>query len=66
MLLHAKARWPDTIHLSFWSYAMRVAIHIMNHLPDEADGSSHIEKFSRVEVQAKMQHFTLLAVQCMH
>ena len=57
MLLHAKARWPDAIHLSLWPYAMRMAIHIMNHLPDEADGSSRIEKFSRVEVQAKMQHF---------
>ena len=27
----------------------------MNHLPDEADGSC-IEKFSQVEVQAKIQH----------
>ena len=44
MLLHAKARWPDAVHLSLWPYSMRMAKHIMNHLPDEADGGSFIEK----------------------
>ena len=46
MLLHAKARWPDAVHLYLWQYAMRMDVHIINHLPDEADGSSHIGKFS--------------------
>ena len=46
MLLHAKSRWPDAVHLSLWPYIMRMVAHIMNHLPDEADGNSHTEKFS--------------------
>ena len=46
ILLHADARWSDAVHLSLWPHAMRMALHIMNHLPDEADGSSHTEKFS--------------------
>ena len=57
MLLHAKARWPDTVPLSLWSYEMRMVVHIMKQLPEEADGSSHIEKISQVEVQTKMQHY---------
>ena len=56
MLLHAKARWPDAVHLSLWPYPIRMVVHIMNQLPDEADGSSCIEKFSG-EVQAKMKNF---------
>ena len=43
--LHAKAGWPDAVHLSLWSCAMIMTVHIMNHLPDEADGSSCIENF---------------------
>ena len=46
MLFHAKARWPYAVHLSLWPYAMRMAVHSMNYLPDEANGSSHIENFS--------------------
>ena len=56
MLLHAKARWPDAVQLSLWPYAMGMSVHIMNDLPDEADGSSCIKKFSQLEVHAKMQH----------
>ena len=57
ILLYAKARWSDALHPFFWQYAMRIAVHIMNHQSDEADG---------IEVQAKIKHFTLLNVQCMH
>ena len=46
MLLHVEASWPDSIHLSLWPYEMRVAVHIMNHLLDEAAGSSCIETLS--------------------
>ena len=44
ILLHAKARWPDAMHLLLWLYAMRMAVHIRNYIPDEAGGGSHIEK----------------------
>ena len=30
MVLHYKARWSD-VGLSLWPYAMRMALHIMNH-----------------------------------
>ena len=59
MLLHAKTRWPDAVHPSLWPNAMRMAVHIMNHLPDEADGCSLVKKF-QIEVQAKLQHFHTL------
>ena len=45
---------------------MILAVHIKNHLLDEADGRTHIEKSSQVEVQAKMQYFHTLDVQNMH
>ena len=46
MFLHSKARWHYVVHLSLWPYTMRMAVHIMNHLSDEVDGSSRVEKFS--------------------
>ena len=52
-----QSKWIDAVHLSLWSYAMRMAICIMNYLADEANGSSHIKKFSQVELQVKMQPF---------
>ena len=34
-----------------------MAVHIMNNLLDEVDGSSCIDKVSLVEMQVKMQYF---------
>lgn len=56
MLLHARARWPDAIHLALWPYAMRMAVTLMNTIPDEGNGSTRLERFASVAVQPKMQH----------
>jgi len=32
-LLHAQARWPNTIHLAFWPYALQSAVSLHNTLP---------------------------------
>ena len=55
MLLHAKERWPGAISLSLWPYALILTNEIMNNLPDESDGSSKIERFSRVQVNSRLQ-----------
>ena len=57
MLLHARARWPEAVHLSLWPYAMRTAVEIMNSMPRNNDGSSRLESFARIQIQPKMQHF---------
>jgi hypothetical protein len=49
-LLHAKARWPRAVELSLWPYALHLANHLRNSLPDRDDATSPIERFSRVEV----------------
>ena len=57
MLLHAKSRWPDAIHLSLWPYAMRMAVHIHNNVPNNEDGSSRLEAFARISVSPKADHY---------
>jgi hypothetical protein len=49
-LLHAKSRWPKAIELNLWPYALRLANHLRNSLPDRDDATSPIERFSRVQV----------------
>jgi hypothetical protein len=49
-LLHVKSRWPKAIELNLWPYALRLANHLRNSLPDKEDATSPIERFSRVEV----------------
>jgi hypothetical protein len=49
-LLHAKSRWPKAIELNLWPYALRLANHLRNLLPDKDDATSPIERFSRVQV----------------
>ena len=57
MILHAKGRWVDAIHLSLWPYAMRLATHIHNNLPKTEDGSSRIEAFARIPISPKLSHY---------
>ncbi len=47
-LLHARQRWPATIHLALWPYALRNAAHLHNTLPVLEDGTSRLERFSSI------------------
>ena len=42
-LIHAKARWPEVIHLSLWPYTMRNAVYISNLMPAQEGGTSPLE-----------------------
>ena len=66
MLLHAKAIWIGTVHLSLWPYEMRLTVHVVNHLPDEADDSSCNERFCECKCQHNFNIFILLDVQYMY
>ena len=57
MLLHAKGRWPEAIHLSLWPYAMRMAVHVHNNVPHNEDASSRLESFARIAVSPKSSHY---------
>ena len=45
-LLYAKARWPTTIHLSLWPYAIRNAAHVYNN-----------KVFSKSEVSPNLKYY---------
>ena len=55
MLLHAKARWPDAVHLALWPYAIRCAVHVYNTAPVLEGGISRIERFCGVNVGFRMK-----------
>ena len=57
MLLHAKGRWPNAIHLALWPYVMRMAVHVQNNVPNNIDGSSRLEAFARISVAPKASHY---------
>ena len=46
MILHAALHWPDQADVELWPFAMKHAVHIWNHLPDESTGLAPIEYFS--------------------
>ena len=54
-LLHAKARWPEVIHLSLWPYAMRNAAYVANLMPSQDGGISPLELFTRTEVAPNLK-----------
>jgi hypothetical protein len=35
MLLHASSHWKDNVDASFWPMAVKYAVHLFNHLPNE-------------------------------
>jgi hypothetical protein len=55
MLLHAKARWPQAVHLSLWPYALRYAVYLHNTVPILPDGTSRLEAFSGVKIGYRMK-----------
>jgi hypothetical protein len=54
-LLHANSRWPSSVHLSLWPYALRNAMAMHNSLPVLHDGTSRLELFSGIRVGTRMQ-----------
>eukprot|EP01082_Thalassiosira_pseudonana_P008995 g7858.t1 g7858 contig26:424712-426022(+) len=53
--LHARSRWPEVIHLALWTYALRMAIHLHNTVPNLADGQSPLKVFASLAVGSKMR-----------
>jgi hypothetical protein len=47
-LLHVHQRWPATIHLALWPYALRSAVHLHNTLPVLEDGTSRLKRVSSI------------------
>ena len=56
MLLHATHRWPQAINAHLWPYALRLAAHIRNHVPRQAEGGIPIQIFSGSNVTNKVFH----------
>ena len=57
MLLHAIERWPSEITVHLWPYSLRTANDQMNHTPDNVDGSSKMERFTKVQVSTHLKVF---------
>ena len=56
MLLHAAEKWPGAIHTCLWPYALRTANEVYNTIPNNADGTSSIERFSGSEVDPQLKN----------
>ena len=57
MILRAKGRWPEAIHLSLWPYALRMAVHVHNNFPNAVDAISRLGAFARIAVSPKSSHY---------
>ena len=57
MILHAKGRWPEEIHLSLWPYALRMAVYVHNNVPNSADASSRLKALAHIAVSPKSTHY---------
>ncbi len=55
-LLHAHARWPQTVHFALWPYALHNATLLHNSLPVLEDGTLRLELFSSIHVGCNMKH----------
>ena len=54
-VLHAKARWPEVIHMALWPFAVSYAVHIHNSVPSQDNGHSKLELFARIMCETKMK-----------
>ena len=59
MLMHANARWGDTITANLWPYAVRNASDAINHTPSmqDAERRSPMELFSNTKVATNPKHW---------
>jgi hypothetical protein len=55
-LLHARQHWPVAVHVALWPYALRSTALLHNTLPVLEDGTSRLELFSSIQVDANMKH----------
>ena len=55
-LLHASARWPQTVHFALWPYTLHNAALLHNTLQVLEDGTSRLELFSSIHVGSNMKH----------
>jgi hypothetical protein len=55
-LLHARTRWPAAVHLSLWPYALCNTALLFNTMPVLEGGTSRLERFSSIQVDANMKH----------
>ena len=56
IILHAKGRWTEAIHLSLWPYALQMAVHVHTNVPNAADASSGLEAFAWIAVSPRSIH----------
>jgi hypothetical protein len=56
-LLHAINRWPGTVSIHLWPYALRYAADVHNLLPTTSSLSCPQQRFSGVEVDANLKSF---------
>jgi len=57
LLLHAKYRWKEAVTEHLWPYALKTYNDQANQLPDKADGSSKIERFTNVPISPSLKGF---------
>ena len=56
ILFNTMIRWPDTVHLSFWPYAVHYATDILNNTP-KSSGFSPKEIFTGIKGDRSLRHF---------
>lgn len=55
-LLHAKARWPESISANLWPHALRCANAVRNTNPTTSQSESPLERFTGVKVATQLKH----------
>ena len=61
-LLLARARSPEAMHLTLWTFAVRYTIYIHNTVPSQDDGCSRLKLFTGIRYGTRMKNNTFLAV----
>ena len=57
MIICAKGRWTEVIHMSLWPCALQMAVQVHNNFPKAVDDSSRLEAFTRISVSHKSSHY---------
>ena len=57
MILHAKDRCTEEIHLSLCPYSLRMVLHVHTNFPNAANASSGLEAFAQISVSPKLSHY---------
>ena len=57
MIICAKGICPEAINLSLWPYALQMAVHVYNNVPNAADSRSCLEAFVWIAVPPKSIYY---------